>query len=1352
MDSPSGYLDSQQQSRQREFDTDISHVTETQHEQIELVEDSLPGHIFHEGSPSIKSKPSVPPELASQPTKLLQRPPSAGQDLSAGFAYSKAIKQMVNYDRGPPRKQKANHNTNQSLLEHAPSPREASDPSHSSSWMDTQRLETPRMEVQDKPRNPKGLQEKRTILDGFLDGSQTLVDGHELLPEPPRVSVRMASPVGDILLPFPAANVRLASEHMPCDPPMMKPDYAHTTTHAVESNRSIPQQRSTDSRQGVPRVPKPADRPPPSVLGRKKVTKTKRKPKSRDQYTEDPAIPQPSLDPVPSEEDILNLLAHQLKKTRQNRAASLRIQDLEIQELKHDQEDLHRQLVSSEREVDVQKKRVEQYKDAISKKVVNLTKFINGLAKDHNQLRDDAKAIKERQDAVRTDGQDLAMSLRTTRTLAKNWAQRLSEHPKVPLRDAQHELDRLQGQVDWLSRQMEEASGLLATERDRTASLEAQIVRAADSHQEVKNLIDHNRTDIIGKLDDLHFSFRNARDNIDANAEADLRVKVEECLELLKNIHGSDKVLPKELQKIAVPIKALSEESAKEDGANSNNAVLTLRACIKDDITSLKQDLQAGTVLTEQLATLRESQARLTENLRGTESALTDAGERCVVLQKDQQSLLSKISSLELEAVASRCEGANLSETVDSLREVQSANAGLRGDLEKVQNELTDSQGKLQAQIENVALLQDAKETLQCRVDELQASVAAFDQQKITQEQDAAKKCDAIRLELAKAAKAAKEELVFDYENKLHGLSHQKKEADTKVEQLKANQGRHAETSSNFRSQIADLEIKTGEKERRLESLQEQLRVASEQLNAKDAEIQARKEDHAANLKKLDQAVRNAEALQARVASLQKVQGESEDGLAILHTKSEEDDKLRDRVEALCRKLGVMDAAAPLSLETLELLEQKIAITEENPPLLANTTMPMPMPQTMAVGATTGTPTNTPPNARPSHVRHPRRKASRKNLTDNMTVRVPQVLDGPETDVMFSETHRKETTVEITHRISSSGPGSASQSQRHSTQNRATVPESQSVNAIIPLSQIQAGNEYAALTSPLADLSQLFPRTPLGSQSGTKPSDSATKELRKKTDLSRPTKDGAASRKNIPVYPEAQKQAHKTATAREVPRESVTSSAKAFDLFPDFSSPSTDHIDRTNVHRGKVTSGSLTEERVSNAAARRPAQKSALSIGDIRNRQDGPGKSASRPTSVNLTTNARSQVSSMLPLAPTSNTKLSGGSDSTRGILKNPISTLSGKRRLGGVEVGADDSRSRSKRSKAEAVEPPSGVIADSQSPLRSRQSNPIRGLGAQQHSHSPRQSARDRPNPRRKRSQTSGADRYELRFRQELA
>lgn len=516
---------------------------------------------------------------------------------------------------------------------------------------------------------------------------------------------------------------------------------------------------------------------------------------------------------------------------------------------------------------------------------------------------------------------------------------------------------------------------------------------------------------------------------------------------------------------------------------------------------------------------------------------------------------------------------------------------------------------------------------------------------------------------------------------------------------------------------------------------------------------------------------------------MEKLHIQSEGGLAILRAKGEDDDKFRDRVEELCRKLGIIDAAAPLSMETLELLEQRIIIAKENQPPSATSTVPLS--QAVVAGTNPITPMDPLPNASLNYTRRPRRKVTRNNVTDNMTVKAPQVLNNPEPDVLLRETRRTETTIEtssITHRVSSRGTETALPSQRRPTQNDyhsvAVVPESQTLNTIVPLSHIEDGNDHVAFTSPLADLSHLFPRTPVGSQKEIGSLDSAKKELQKNSDAAGSSKDGASSRKNVIVYsndqvqapltshlqrqpkstkdmnaiavPPSHSPAHKTATKREVPREPGTSTAKAFDLFPDFSSPSTDHLDRTNLRARTASSGNIIaetakREKVYNSTARGPAPKSAFSKREIRERQDGPEKNASGPAGVNLAIGPRSQTSSMLPLAhrgtSANNTKLSGGSGTTRGILKNPISTFSGKRGLESVEAHADDPKSRSKRPKAEIDAATSSVVADSQSPSAFRQSNSIRSLGRQQHTYSPSQTARGTTNRQRKRSQTSGGE-----------
>lgn len=211
----------------------------------------------------------------------------------------------------------------------------------------------------------------------------------------------------------------------------------------------------------------------------------------------------------------------------------------------------------------------------------------------------------------------------------------------------------------------------------------------------------------------------------------------------------------------------------------------------------MKGYVQAQTTSAEQLASLRESQAELVERCRCKESELAEVQGRCVALEKDNQFLLSKVATSESEAIASRRECSALSEALSKLREAESTRGTLGKDLKRLENELAESHTESQAQLENFTQLQAVKDGLQSRVDELEALAAGFNAERTKLEQEATAKSNAIRLELADAAKASKEDVVFEYENKLHRVTYQKNEAEVKLDQLRTSQNHHVSYSQS---------------------------------------------------------------------------------------------------------------------------------------------------------------------------------------------------------------------------------------------------------------------------------------------------------------------------------------------------------------------------------------------------------------------------------------------------------------------------------------------------------------------------------------------------------------------------
>ena len=246
-----------------------------------------------------------------------------------------------------------------------------------------------------------------------------------------------------------------------------------------------------------------------------------------------------------------------------------------------------------------------------------------------------------------------------------------------------------------------------------------------------------------------------------------------------------------------------SVAQAREDYGLSNRAISTLEASLKEDISALKEAHDGTQGLTEELVILRESQAALTEKVRGKEDALADAQERCVAVQNDKQSLLARVSALELEAAAAQRESEGLRRALDTLQEAEPANAEFEAHLATVQKEVTDLRDKLQAQTGSVADLRKTKDWLESERAELQAAVATLEQDKLVSKQQSDMKCIEIRKELAASSRHARDMVVHEFGNKLYQMTESKKEVEEELETLHRGLNQYKAQISGLREDVS---------------------------------------------------------------------------------------------------------------------------------------------------------------------------------------------------------------------------------------------------------------------------------------------------------------------------------------------------------------------------------------------------------------------------------------------------------------------------------------------------------------------------------------------------------------------
>lgn len=511
--------------------------------------------------------------------------------------------------------------------------------------------------------------------------------------------------------------------------------------------------------------------------------------------------------------------------------------------------------------------------------------------------------------------------------------------------------------------------------------------------------------------------------------------------------------------------------------------------------------------------------------------------------------------------------------------------------------------------------------------------------------------------------------------------------------------------------------------------------MVSERANTRDAEIQATKDDRAANAKLLKQALKKADGLQKRVASLTQLNSKSEGELATLRAKYEKAEKLQERVVGLYRTVGLGDGVAPLSMQMLDLLGEKILALKNWQPLSvtrANTETQIAMTKETQV-----------PDTLSDNTKHSRRKVTRHASTENRNIREVRtpIGSGSEEEVSVVGARHREATVEvtnITHTLPSQETGTVSEPPIRPYEIDSTpaalVQETQTMDSFVPLWDIEAEAAHVP-TSPFTDLSAFFPTSPLSSPkqwaSPVREEESAKQSMKlsaQKPSSGKVTKLTSKDRVQTSSTPRHSTKDLKTNLGRETTKKGQSSrntlppSQKMFSPAPDFSSPSTDHISRQKNPPGHSTSGGRTlKGTVKNGIFYRDNETEASPTGP------------------------RSQTSTKLPPADhdiSGNKKpTSGRRVATRGILKKPNSTTSKKHGLEGAEVQANNAGSAAKRLKPTGCTNTSSPPTNSLATSAPKQSASVSTRDTHQHPYSPTAKKSGSFGQRRKRSQTSEGD-----------
>ncbi|KAI9768272.1 MAG: hypothetical protein M1835_006941 [Candelina submexicana] len=563
--------------------------------------------------------------------------------------------------------------------------------------------------------------------------------------------------------------------------------------------------------------------------------------------------PRPEVsNPAISTDDLIQVLQHRSKAEKETMAAMIaaeRMHQAQNASLLKEKVQLS-ELVESLTATNAQcQERLHKFAAAMQgpdSKFVQHQKYMAGLGNDLDLLRSEYTAFLDTHRAVRTEWISLKEGYDEATACYNIMRDRVKElrDPLGDLTDAKVELTRLQGIAENLQSQLEEKTGMLATERDRNAGLERRLEHDALGHQELKDLFAGHRRSIMEKLAELHtvVELANAKEE-DANGS-----KLDDCLRLIKDMRSADKVTPADIENINSMINALSQRFDESDDVLNQTftASRDVELHLRNLFTSLKADLRSEHELTDQITQLREENARLGKVVDAGASALADARQHLEELQSEKFDLQQRIIKFDLEIATCKAQPLDSPQTVQRLKDTEDRNTELNDRLTLAQVELAKAEGKIQALLDDQNRLRPDLADLKQRFEACQVTIASFDRQKVDLEEKAEQRVAEARAQCENEANIKVQQQELEFNDRVHQLAQLRQAAEDRSAAAREEiESRRASETTALRGSEASLTIKGAELEKRNATLEERVQSLEEQLESKEVDLQNYKESQA---------------------------------------------------------------------------------------------------------------------------------------------------------------------------------------------------------------------------------------------------------------------------------------------------------------------------------------------------------------------------------------------------------------------------------------------------------------------------------------------------------------------------
>jgi hypothetical protein len=260
----------------------------------------------------------------------------------------------------------------------------------------------------------------------------------------------------------------------------------------------------------------------------------------------------------PSQEELLTFMLFRARQDKLARDTAKQTKETELEEAKAAYELLRQQLEELTRQDRAQKAALSKYEKcvpALKVKARKLQEYLAGLSNDHNNLRDDAVAIREQQKGLQANRQEVSSSICDVQKVLQSTN---VNNTKV-LMDARHEIDMLRQSLDDQKRQIEQHVDRLRSEEERNSRLQQDLSNISRKQQQMVELFQAQGEVMTKRLADVLDKSLDT-EPISPEFRQQIGNSLHRCIELLSEIKDTEQVTPQNLQELDTSIKGYTEQ------------------------------------------------------------------------------------------------------------------------------------------------------------------------------------------------------------------------------------------------------------------------------------------------------------------------------------------------------------------------------------------------------------------------------------------------------------------------------------------------------------------------------------------------------------------------------------------------------------------------------------------------------------------------------------------------------------------------------------------------------------------------------------------------------------------------